>query len=108
MLQKQKGFAKWNGMLILVAFISQFIYSEMLSDIYNSYYTYLAMDGTVWSRSNMTLPTTVASLVAIPVLYFAAVLLTKVDSRKVTAATTIIVGLCTIVLGYTGGVNYTI
>lgn len=83
MLQRQPEFKKWNLMLIITAFISQFIYSEMLSDIYNSYYTYLAVDGTVWTRSNMTLPTTIAGYVAIPLLYFAAILLAKTDNRKV-------------------------
>lgn len=93
-------------MLIVTAFISQFIYSEMLSDIYNSYYTYLAMDGTVWTRSNMTLPTTIAGYVAIPLMYFVAIALTRLDSRKVMSITTVIVGVCTIFIGFSSGTNF--
>lgn len=106
MLQKQPEFKKWNLMLIITAFISQFIYSEMLSDIYNSYYTYLAVDGTVWTRSNMTLPTTIAGYIAIPLLYVAAILLSKVDNRKVLMASTVAVGVCTILIGFAGGTNF--
>ena len=96
MLQKQPAFKKWNMMLIVTAFIAQFIYSEMLSDIYNTYYTYLAIDGTVWTRSNMTLPMTISGYLAIPLLYVAAILLSKVDNRKVLSLSTVIVGVCTI------------
>ena len=106
MLQRQPEFKKWNLMLIITAFISQFIYSEMLSDIYNSYYTYLAVDGTVWTRSNMTLPTTIAGYVAIPLLYFAAILLAKTDNRKVLMISTVIVGVCTILIGFSAGTNF--
>lgn len=106
MLQKQPQFQKWNISLITVAFIAQFIYSEMLSDIYNSYYTYLAVEGTVWTRSNMTLPTTISSYLAIPLLYLAAILLSKVDNRKVLSITTILVGICTIVIGFAAGTNF--
>lgn len=105
-LQKQPGFRKWSVSLIVVAFISQFVYSEMLSDIYNTYYTYLAVDGTIWTRSNMTLPTTISTYVAIPILYFAAIMLTKVDSRKVMSLTMVIVGACTIAIGFAAGTNY--
>ena len=86
-------------MLIITAFIAQFIYSEMLSDIYNTYYTYLAIDGTVWTRSNMTLPMTISGYLAIPLLYVAAILLSKVDNRKVLSLSTVIVGVCTILIG---------
>ena len=92
-------FGKWNVKLITTAFICQFIYSELLSDIYNTYYTYLAIEGTVWSKSNMTLPSTISGFLAILILYFGATLLTKVDNRKVVSATTIIVGLCQIGIG---------
>lgn len=107
-LQKQPAFAKWNAKLIFTAFICQFIYSEMLSDIYNSYYTYMTVEGTVWTRSNMTLPTTIAGYVSIPLIYFAAILLTKVDNRLVTSITTAIVGVCTIVIGFTAATNFPI
>jgi MFS transporter, OFA family, oxalate/formate antiporter len=106
MLQKQPAFKKWNAMLIVTAFIAQFIYSEMLSDIYNTYYTYLAIDGTVWTRSNMTLPTTISGYLAIPLLYVAAILLSKIDNRKVLCASTVIVGVCTILIGFSAGTNF--
>lgn len=99
-------FGKWNVKLITTAFICQFIYSELLSDIYNTYYTYLAIEGTVWSKSNMTLPSTISGFLAILILYFGATLLTKVDNRKVVSATTIIVGLCQIGIGWTSNVNF--
>ena len=108
MLKKQPQFAKWNVSLIVTAFVAQFIYSELLSDIYNTYYTYLAIEGTVWSRSNMTLPTTIPGFLAIPVLFFGAMLLTKVDNRVIAGLSTILVGVCTIVLGFTSDVNYPI
>ncbi len=106
MSQKQPEFRKWSGMLILTAFIAQFIYSEMLSDIYNTYYTYLAIDGTVWTRSNMTLPITISGFLAIPVLYIGASIMAKADSRFVCSLTMVIVGACTIVLGFTGDKNF--
>ena len=106
MNQKQQGFQKWSISLVVIAFLSQFVYSEMLSDIYNSYYTYLAVDGTIWTRSNMTLPTTLAGLASIPILYFSAIMLTKVDSRKVMTITMAIVGICTIAIGFSAGTNF--
>lgn len=106
MLQKQPQFQKWNISLVVTAFLCQFIYSELLSDIYNSYYTYLAVDGTAWTRSNMTLPTTISGYLSIPLLYLAAIMLTKVDSRKVVAITTAIVGACTIAIGIAAGTNF--
>ena len=106
MLQKQPAFKKWSGMLIFTAFMSQFIYTGMLSDIYNTYYTYLAIDDTVWTLSNMTLPTTISTFVAIPILYFAAIMLSKVDNRRVVSLTTIIVGACTIAIGISAGTNF--
>ena len=105
-LQRQAGFQKWSVSLVVIAFLSQFVYSEMLSDIYNSYYTYLAVDGTIWTRSNMTLPTTISTIVAIPILYFAAIMLTKIDSRKVMSITMALVGICTIVIGFSAGTSY--
>jgi OFA family oxalate/formate antiporter-like MFS transporter len=106
MLQKQPEFKKWNVMIIITAFICQFIYSEMLGDIYNSYYTYLTIDGTVWTRSNMTLPTTIAGYLAIPLVFYGAILMSKCDLKKVISGTTVVVGICTIVLGVTADKNY--
>lgn len=102
----QDGFKKRSIALIGVAFVAQFIYSEMLSDIYNTYYSYMAIDGTVWSRSNMTLPITISGYLAIPVLYFGALWMTKTDSRRILCWSTVIVGVCTILLGVTGDKNF--
>ena len=93
-------------MLIVTAFISQFIYSELLSDIYNSYYTYLTIDGTVWTRSNMTLPTTIAGYLAIPLVFYGAILMSRIDLRKVISVTTMVIGVATIMLGVTADKNY--
>ncbi len=106
MLKKQPEFKKWNVSMLVAAFIAQFIYSEMPSDIYSTYYTYLTQNGTLWTRSNMTLSTTLASFAAIPLMYFVADLLAKSNSRLWAACSTIAVGLCTIVIGLAAGTNF--
>lgn len=94
-LESEKGskskFRRYSYSLIFVVFWMQFIMSQFNGDTQNLYYAYLpAMYG--WSRASIALPFSLGQYFAIPINFFAATLLMKVDLKKVMAPSIMIIG----------------
>lgn len=97
-LQTQEGFAAWRIKVVLIAMLGNFFFANLGTDMLNLHYTYIC-DVWGWARTNISWPTTIASLLSIPTGYILGTLTGKYGGRRIAVPTLITLGLSTIFIG---------
>lgn len=95
--EMKSKFAKLSLGVIIVTFVGHFIQPALTNDTMNVFYTYLPeLYG--WTRTQIGLALTIASLVSIPCNFLLATLVIKFDPRIITTGTIVGCGVCTIAM----------
>ncbi len=95
--EMKSKFAKLSLGIIIVTFVGHFIQPALTNDTMNIFYTYLPeLYG--WTRTQIGLALTIASLVSIPCNFILATMVIKFDPRVITTGTIVGCGICTIVM----------
>lgn len=90
--EKQPGFYRYAGIVLLVAVLGNFIYANVGTDLKNLHYTYIS-DVWGWARTSVQWPTTIGNLLGLPCGLWLGKWTAKYGGRKIGAPSFLVLGL---------------